>query len=102
MTNINLDKRTVAMIKKNGGAVTLNPLYIFNQNKQRGPIDVMLTFDTPEADSMYQIVSYDGINIYIHENLKIKKELRIRISGFGPFQHLSCSGIKHFRKKSTV
>ncbi|MDQ0299352.1 hypothetical protein J2S78_001772 [Salibacterium salarium] len=102
MYNINIDNKTVDMIEKNNGSVTLNPLFIFNQNKQRGLVDVMLTFDIPENEARYEIISYQGINIYIHEQLKIKKELRIRITGFGPFKHLSCSGIKHFHKKTSV
>ncbi|MGY4690017.1 hypothetical protein [Salibacterium sp. K-3] len=100
MTSINLDKKSAAWISKNGGFVALHPFYPFHQNKQRGPVDVMMSFENPETTADYEIVTCHGITLYIHRDLQIKRELRIRISGFGPFQHLSCSGIKHFRKKS--
>ncbi|SDH43834.1 hypothetical protein [Alteribacillus bidgolensis] len=102
MTRINMDKKTVSWIKKNGGIVTLHPFYPFNQKKQRGPVDVMLTFDKPESDNNFNIVPHEGIEVYIHNHLRIKNQLRLRISGIGPFQHLSCSGIKHFRKNTAV
>ncbi|MFZ4452368.1 hypothetical protein [Salibacterium aidingense] len=102
MTNINMDRRTTAWINKNGGVVTLNPFYPLNQNKQRGPVDVMLSFDVPENEGEFEAVFHNGITIYVHRHLRIKRQLSLRISGFGPFQHLSCSGIKHFGKKSAV
>ncbi|MFB5661764.1 hypothetical protein [Alteribacillus sp. HJP-4] len=102
MTAINIDKKTAAWVIKNGASVTLDPIYPFNQTKERGPVDVMLTFETPENSEKYDVTEDKGIYYYIHRKLYIKKELRLRISGFGPFQHLSCSGVSRFKKKSQI
>ncbi|SDH04919.1 hypothetical protein SAMN05192534_101442 [Alteribacillus persepolensis] len=102
MNRIHMDKKTISWIKKNGGIVTLHPFYPFSEKKQRGLVDVLLTFDKPDDDSCFEAIPFEGVHIYIHQDLHIKNQLKIRISGFGPFQHLSCSGIKHFRKRTAV
>ncbi|SFP44561.1 hypothetical protein [Salibacterium halotolerans] len=101
MNRIHLDKKSAAWISKNGGAVCLYPFYPFSHHKERGPLDVMMSFENPSSETDYETITcHSGVVLYIHRDLEIKRQLRIRINGFGPFQHLSCTGIKHFKKKS--
>lgn len=100
MVSIHMDEKAKNWIRKNGGTVALYSFYPFHPTKQKGPVDVMVVNECPGAEEHEMVqMNIDGIYIYIHQDIQVRKMLRLHISGFGPFQHLCCSGIKRIRKK---
>ncbi|SDW15150.1 hypothetical protein SAMN05421781_0623 [Marinococcus luteus] len=98
MSNIKMDRKTAARIRRDGGVVTLDPFYFWNQKKDKGPVDTVVQVGTPAETAMYTRYQFEDISVYVHERLQLKKELRLFLHGFGPFEHLNCAGVKRFSK----
>ena len=99
MTKILMDEKTKHWVRKNGGTVALYPFYPLNPNKGKGPIDVMVMLERPENMQEMTVTMIDELEVYVHRDIQAKRSLKIHRTGYGPFQHLCCSGMKRFKKQ---
>ncbi|SDH38932.1 hypothetical protein SAMN05192534_10519 [Alteribacillus persepolensis] len=102
MIPIDMNEKTKAWVRKNGGVVTLYPLALFPAVKHMRIMDVMPMLAAPYPEEEVTLYKLDDIAVYVHRDVQPKKHLKIVISGYGPFQHLACTGFKRIYSNMTA
>ncbi|WP_100398660.1 CC/Se motif family (seleno)protein [Bacillus sp. FJAT-44742] len=95
---ININAKTRAWIMKRGGAVTIDPFHPLHGVVQSKSVDTILSHGTPEEESFYNKVVVNDVLVYVHKGLEEKKDVKMHITGYGPFEHLHVSGLRRKKK----
>jgi len=90
-----LDDNALGFLSERGHRAVTIDLMELSPNCCVGRLpDVRLRPGPPENPAAYREFHARGIDIHLHKSLKTGKELRLHLSGWGPFKKLEVSGLK--------
>ncbi|PRO64803.1 hypothetical protein [Alkalicoccus urumqiensis] len=92
---IRMNPKTQRRITASGGSVIVDP-FVFPGliRSRRILVDHEVYFAEPVDPSSYQVFEHEGVTVYVHTSLRVKKELRLSFSGQRPFEQLEVRGVR--------